>query len=261
MEQVLLLSFYKLHLQYCGTNYLGFQIQPEGKTIQGELNNAIKLIAKSDEIKTIGSGRTDSGVHAFGQIVRIEMPLEIEGRNLVRALNTKLPNDIRVIHAETCSENFHPIFSAKSKEYNYVFSTKEIPSPFVHDLVTFHTFELDMDKVQAACKEFIGEYDFVNFQAKGTEVESTVRRILECECIHFEVGGPFGNILSDYYVVRVVGNGFLKQMVRLMMGAIFNAGRGKITNQDIKSALLGAKVERLGATAPPNGLYLKEVHY
>jgi tRNA pseudouridine38-40 synthase len=258
---VLPLNFYKLILQYKGTNYSGFQIQAaDQKTIQGELNKALGIITKSENIKSLGSGRTDAGVHATGQVVRIAIPLRINEMNLVKAINSHLPNDIRVLHAEICDESFHPIFSAKSKEYNYIFSC-ESPSPFVEDLISFYPHDLDIAKINSASKVFIGEHDFINFQCQGTEVATTIRSIYECEVIPYDSDGHWGELTGKYFVIRVVGNGFLKQMVRLMVGALWNIGRGKITESDLKKALLEPQSDRLGATAPPQGLYLKSVQY
>jgi tRNA pseudouridine38-40 synthase len=262
---VLLLSIYKLEVQYKGTKYLGFQIQSVGQTIQGEINNVLKIISKSDEVKSIGSGRTDSGVHALGQIVRIEIPLDIPENNLLRAMNSHLPHDIRIISVNYCTNEFHPIFSANSKEYNYVFSNAQSISPFAHELVTLFPLELDLELMKKGCEILCGEHDFLNFQCTGTEVETTVRKILSCELIHCQSNGLWGDMLSDYYILKIVGNGFLKQMVRLVMGALWSLGRGKISLIDLENALKpkdGKPLQRrLGPTAPPQGLYLKEVHY
>lgn len=255
------MSFYKLTVEYKGSHFQGFQIQPDHPTIQGELNNALKVLTKSDEVKTIGSGRTDAGVHAFAQIVRAEIPLEINPQNLVRAMNTKLSRDIRVLNAEVCDETFHPIYSAKSKEYNYVFSTREIPSVFARELMAHFDFDFDEELMHKACKMFIGKYDFINYQCTGTEIESTVREIYSCELQKNPSTGHWANCVEDYYVIKVVGNGFLKQMVRLMVGAIWNVARGKITLETLKESLEKPMTQRLGAVAPPEGLYLVEVHY
>ncbi|MDO9183566.1 MAG: tRNA pseudouridine(38-40) synthase TruA [Bacteriovorax sp.] len=259
------MNIYKLTLQYKGTSYLGFQVQSIGSTIQGELNNALKILSKSENIKSIGSGRTDSGVHAFAQMVRVEIPVDIPEGSLIRALNSQLPHDIRVSAAVKCNEQFHPIFSAKSKEYNYVFSKEQSISPFAHDLVTLFPYELDILRMQKGCELFCGEHDFINFQCTGTEVASTVRQIFSCGLTHYQSSGHWGHMLTDYYVFHVIGSGFLKQMVRLMMGALWSLGRGKIDLNDLERALAPVKGEslgrRLGATAPPQGLYLKEVHY
>jgi tRNA pseudouridine38-40 synthase len=261
MELVSPLNIFKLTLQYKGTNYLGFQIQNQGSTIQGELNNALKILSKSDSIKSLGSGRTDSGVHAFAQVVKIEIPVDIPEESLARAINSHLPTDIRVIKVARCTHDFHPIYSAKFKEYNYVFTNTESISPFAQDLVTIFPFDLDIELMKEGCKYFCGEHDFINYQCTGTDVETTVRRIYECELTAYHAEGHFGQMLDDYFVFRVVGNGFLKQMVRLMMGALWSLGRGKITLQELNSSLKVKQEQRLGATAPPQGLYLKEVHY
>ena len=255
------MNIYRITLQYKGTKYLGFQIQSKGQTIQGELNNALKILSKSEEIKSIGSGRTDTGVHAFAQVVRIEIPVDIPEENLVRAINSHLPQDIRITSAARCTRDFHPIFSANSKEYNYVFSNKQSISPFAHELITLFPFDLDIEKMKSGCKIFCGEHDFVNFQCTGTEVETTVRHIFTCELVHHRSNGHWGHMLNEYYVLRIVGSGFLKQMVRLMMGALWSLGRGKITLEDLEKSLKTPQTNRLGATAPPQGLYLVEVHY
>lgn len=261
MELVSRLNIYKIIVQYKGTQYLGFQIQAVGQTIQGEINNALKILSKSDSVKSIGSGRTDAGVHAIAQVMRIEIPVDIPAESLVRAINSHLPNDIRVTQAERCTKDFHPIFSAISKEYNYVFSNDQSISPFAHDLVTIFPFEVDIELMREGCKIFCGEHDFINYQCTGTDIETTVRQILSCELIHHHSTGHWNNVLNDYYVFKVVGNGFLKQMVRLMVGALWNLGRGKITLEDLKKSLIIPSSKRLGATAPPQGLYLVEVHY
>lgn len=255
------MNFYKLTLEYKGTNYSGFQIQPNERTIQGELINALKVISKSESIKTIGSGRTDSGVHALKQIVKAEIPLSIDPNKLVLALNTKLPRDIRVVSAEICAEDFHPIFHAKSKEYNYVFTTSEIESVFSRELMANFDFDFDEDLMKKACKAFEGKHDFSNYQCVGTDIEDTVREIFLCELQKHKSTGHWAKYVDEYYVIRVVGTGFLKQMVRLMVGAIWNVSRGKVELSEIAKSLENPSAKKLGATAPPEGLYLVEVHY
>lgn len=261
MGLVSLLNIYKLTLQYKGTQYSGFQVQPNDQTIQGELNKALKILSKSEDVKSIGSGRTDAGVHAFAQVVRIEIPVDIPEESLARAINSHLPPDIRVVEAGRSSMDFHPIFSANSKEYNYVFSNEQTISPFAHDLVTHFPFDLDFEMMKKGCEIFCGNHDFINFQCTGTEVETTVRQIFSCEIIHHQSSGHWGHMLNEYYVLRIVGSGFLKQMVRLIMGALWSLGRGKITLEDLEKSLKIPHPQRLGATAPPQGLYLVEVHY
>lgn len=255
------MNIYKITIQYKGTNYLGFQVQPNGKTIQGEINSALRVLSKSDEVRSIGSGRTDSGVHALGQVLRIEIPVDIPVASLTKAMNSNLPDDIRVISAEACDLNFHPIFSAKSKEYNYVFSTSDAISPFARELITYFPGHLDIELMKKGCQLFCGEHDFINYQCVGTEIESTVRQILSCDIVRAESSGHWANFSGEYYIFKVTGTGFLKQMVRLMMGALVSLGKGKITLEDLEKSLKMPLKNRLGPTAPPEGLYLKEVHY
>lgn len=250
---------YRLTVSYVGTRYLGWQIQPEsyGKTIQGEINLALQKISKSTDVKTLGSGRTDTGVHAMGQVVKATIPLEINPRNLLKAMNSHLPEDIRVFEASLSTEEFIPTVHAKSKEYHYRFSTNEIHPPFAEHLITHYPYEIDLEAMKKACQIFIGEHDFTNFFVEGTPVSSFVRQIYECEIIEV----PANELFPSYYVFRVVGSGFLKQMVRLMVGAIWRVGRGRVTLEELQNSLSPMKQEKLGAVAPGHGLYLMRVNY
>lgn len=256
-----MISHYKLIIQYKGNRYSGWQVQlgTSEITVQGELNRALSVISKSDEVKSMGAGRTDAGVHALGQVVKVGIPLVIPTENLVKALNVNLPDDIRIIHAEVSDENFHPTVHAKSKEYHYRFTSSRSFTAFQNDLIENYPFDLDLAKMNEACKILVGEHDFTNFYCEGTDVSSHVRTIFSCDIVEI----PQGNweMLPSHYVFRITGNGFLKQMVRLLMGAIWNIGRGKISLEEFRSALGPTKVQRLGPVAPPSGLYMVRVNY
>lgn len=256
-----MIHHYRLTLQYKGTRYLGWQVQPKdaGKTVQGELNQALIEISKSSEVKSLGAGRTDAGVHALGQVAKVSIPLEIAPENLVKALNGNLPEDIRVMDAALSDQEFFPTVHAKSKEYHYRFTGNRGASAFQNDLIQNHPFELDIKLMKEACKILIGTHDFTNFFCEGTEVSSYVRTIFECEILEVKPGGC--DMLPEHFVFRIVGDGFLKQMVRLLMGALWNVGRGKITLEQFKAALSSTKTSKLGPTAPPNGLYMVRVNY
>lgn len=251
---------YRLIIQYKGTRYLGWQIQPEsaGLTVQGELNKALEIVSKNPG-QTIGSGRTDAGVHALGQVVKASINLEINPENLVKALNVNLPEDIRVIHAETSDYDFFPTVHAKSKEYHYRFTAKRMFTAFQNDLIVNHPFDLDLNLMREACKILVGEHDFINFFCEGTDVSSTVRTIFNCEIVEVYQGD--WEMLPPHYILKIEGNGFLKQMVRLLVGAIWNVGRGKISLETFKTSLTSARTQRLGPVAPPHGLYLVRVNY
>lgn len=255
-----MIHYYKLVLQYKGTRYLGWQVQPEhaGLTVQGELNRAFRTLSKSENVKSLGAGRTDAGVHALGQVAKVAVELDIPCENLVKALNANLPDDIRVLEAEISNEEFFPTVHAKSKEYHYRFTSNKTFTAFQNELIQNQTFDLDLKKMQDVCKILIGRHDFTNFYCEGTEVASNIREIYECEILEV----PEGNwMLPSHYIFRIVGNGFLKQMVRCLMGAVWSVGRGKITLEEFQNALSATKVPRIAPVAPPNGLYMVRVNY
>ncbi len=255
-----MIYYYKLILQYKGTSYRGWQVQPDGAglTLQGELNRALKVISKTEHVKSLGAGRTDAGVHALGQVAKIALELNIPCDNLVKALNVNLPDDLRVLSAEVSNEEFLPTVHAKSKEYHYRFTCSRTLNAFQKDLIQNYPFELDIHRMREACKILIGRHDFTNFYCEGTEVASNIREIYDCEILEISQQNL---MLPSHYVFRIVGNGFLKQMVRLLMGALWNVGRGKITMEQLQNSLGPRRVQRLGPVAPPNGLYLVRVNY
>jgi len=255
--------YYKLSLNYHGQNYFGWQVQAgKSKTIQGELNKVLYRICKSKKgVKTVGSGRTDAGVHAISQVVKIEIPLFISTCNLQNALNSLLPKDISVSNAEISHSDFHPTIQAEWKEYCYLFCLDKRKGPFADKYMTYVKYDLDENLMKKACEIFVGEYDFVNFFCKGTEVRSTKRTIFECSLTKERPSGFFAELLPEYYIFKVRGNGFLKQMVRLMVGTLWEIGRKKVSLEELKEALKHKKSRKLAAVAPPQGLYLYRVHY
>lgn len=252
--------FFKLTLSYKGTRYCGWQIQAQGeKTIQGELNKSLEQILKS-KIKTIGSGRTDSGVHALCQVVKVECEKVIAFDKLLKGLNSILPSDINVLEISECSESFRPTNDAKVKTYHYYFSNNERPYPQHEDLIANISFELDFELMKKTCEVFVGKHDFADFQCVGTEVSSTIREIYSCSLERvekFSAISPTKNI----YVLKISGSGFLKQMVRLIVGTLWQVGRGKLSVDQISESLKHAKGTKLGPVSPPEGLYLADVQY
>jgi tRNA pseudouridine38-40 synthase len=251
---------YRIILQYKGTKYLGWQAQPSeaGETIQGELNKALQKISKSEHVRTLGAGRTDAGVHALGQVVKASIELQIEPENLLRALNVNLPDDIRASKVDLCDEAFFPTVHAKSKEYHYRFTFNRDLSAFQNDLITNYPFDLNLQKMREACQILVGTHDFSNFFCEGTDVSHNVREIYECEILHIAQDQW---MLPEHFVFRIVGNGFLKQMVRLLVGTIWNIGRGKVSLEELKASLGPKKLKKLGPVAPPGGLYMVRVNY
>ncbi len=230
-------------------------------TIQGQLEKALSVISKSDEIHSIGSGRTDSGVHALSQYVRVRIPLKIAADSLAKALNSILPPDIECLSCVDSSDEFHPTFGAKDKTYRYIFSLGKRNDALTADMITFLSRDLDIDKMKSACREFVGEHDFADFFTTGTKVSSTVRTIFECSIYEESPSGFLGSVYPEYLVFEVKGSGFLKQMVRLMVSTIWNIGEGKVTVEDLRAALTRPSGKKLAAVAPAQGLFLCEVNY
>ncbi|WP_164848430.1 tRNA pseudouridine(38-40) synthase TruA [Halobacteriovorax sp. HLS] len=256
------MSFYKLVLRYNGFGYQGWQKQAHSEnTIQGQLDFALRKISKSDKVHSIGSGRTDSGVHALEQVARVDIDLEIAPESLLKALNSHLPSSIECLKCDLSDEGFNPVFDAKEKTYRYIFSTTGRRNPHLEQLVYFSNMQLDEKLMSEACATYIGKHDFSDFYTTGTEVSSTVREIYSCSIKKIENRDFFSDLLNEYYQFEVTGNGFLKQMVRLMVGTLWNVGQSKVTIEQLQQKLKSPNGSKLAAVAPPQGLYLSSVKY
>jgi tRNA pseudouridine38-40 synthase len=253
--------FYLLKIQYEGTQYLGWQSQkPIDPTIQDHIKKVLQEISKSTEVKTVAAGRTDTGVHALTQYVKVEMPLKIDFHALKRGMNSLLPKDIRVVEVSESKLEFRPTNDAQSKTYFYLFSNVDNPTPFQKHWIPNIDFKLDLAKMQSAAKLFEGEHDFTDFFTVGSEINSSVRTIFKCS-LEFNEKVNFYEILPPHYRMVIKGNGFLKQMVRLIMGAIWEVGRGKLSLEELERSLTRPIGKRLSAVAPPEGLFKAEVQY
>ena len=166
---------YKLVIQYDGTPYVGFQVQENGNSIQAELNKALKKMTKGQYIPVSGSGRTDSGVHANGQVVHIDYPKAIEADSLVRAMNSLLPTSIRILSAEAVSDDFHARYSVTGKRYIYKVTTAAVQSPFLRQYELHHPFKTDVERINKAFEAVIGKHDFTSFCSTKSDKDSKVR--------------------------------------------------------------------------------------
>jgi len=254
---------YKIKLAYKGTGYFGWQIQTKGqlKTIQGELERALKIIAKTDEVKTLGASRTDAGVHALGQVARIIIPINIPEIGIVHGINSVIDPAVQVIECQSINGKFNPISEAVSKEYIYYFTTQKKPLPFYLDFFGNISFELDFLKMQSALKYFIGKKDFINFRCVGTDTPDTIREIFEIVLTQHRNNSLCHLIPPEYYALRIRGNGFLKQMVRLIVGTLWMVGRGRLSEHDLLEAFDGNAKKHYGPVAPAGGLYLNKIEY
>jgi tRNA pseudouridine38-40 synthase len=243
----------KLTLSYDGTDFKGWQVQPGLPTIQGFLEQAFLEIEEAP-VHVSGSGRTDAGVHALAQVAAVSINNPIPTRNLKKALNRILPFDIRVIDVEEVPAGFHPRFDATSKTYEYRVHRGEVCPPFERRYVHHHPYRMDEKKFVDAAQQFEGEFDFSSFAAsddRDAEKRSKVRRIFSSEAV----------LRGERLIYRVTGSGFLKHMVRNIVGTLLEAGKGNVDCDRLAWLLTAPPAVKAGPTAPANGLFLIEVHY
>lgn len=249
-----------LTISYCGTNFSGWQVQPNKRTVQGEIERALKKLFNS-ECDVVGSGRTDAGVHALNAKANVLLPKEFTIKNFYNAetkfdklllvLNCYLPQDVRILKIKQVSAKFNARKSAKKKTYLYKIQNSGIASPFDYDRVYFFNKELDVDKMQQASNHLIGEHDFSSFCSSNTSVNSFVRTIYDIKIY------KKSNIIN----FEITGNGFLYNMVRIIVGTLIDVGTNKIPPEKIKFILEEKDRKLAGKTAPSLALYLKNVKY
>lgn len=238
-----------LKIQYDGSIYQGFQIQKSGMTIQGELEKSIEEIT-GEKTQIIGCSRTDSGVSARNYILNFKTNTTIPIEKLMYPLNNILPNSIRVFESKEVPMEFHSRYNTKSKTYSYTFINSNIMSPLEHFCAQEKT-KLDYSLMKDVINIFIGEHDFKAFMSSGSNVKSTVRTIYS---VNLEKNG-------DKYIFTIEGDGFLYNMVRIIVGTIVYVGQGVLTKEDVKKALLLGDRKYSGKVMPPEGLILEEVKY
>ncbi|HEX2638971.1 MAG TPA: tRNA pseudouridine(38-40) synthase TruA [Pyrinomonadaceae bacterium] len=246
---------YKLLIQYDGTNYSGWQVQLNASTIQGELERAVGLLEPG--IKVTGSGRTDAGVHAEGQVANVHLSREITPQGLRSAINGNLPRDIRVFDVEQASDDFHARFSAKKKTYIYRVANTPICSPFWRPYAFHEKRELDISAMRNAAGLFIGEHDWTAFSAAQSDAESRVRNILDLSIdTHYDP-----RVRGTMIEFHITADGFLRYMVRSIVGTLLEVGRGEMDSDTILTAIRTGDRELAGPTAVSRGLTLLRVDY
>jgi tRNA pseudouridine38-40 synthase len=245
----------KLLLAYDGTEFSGWQVQPEAATIQGALASAIGRVT-GEKVLPQGSGRTDAGVHALGQVATFATQSPIPPQNLVGALNDILPPAIRVLEAAEAPAEFHARKSARSKTYRYRMYRGDICPPFLARYVWHYPYPLDEDAMREVAPLIVGEHDFTSFAAVDPERrrEEEVSHLRRIFCSSWERQG-------DEFVYTVRGNGFLHRMVRNLVGTFLLAGKGTLKASDLKRILESRSRSAAGATAPASGLCLVNVEY
>ncbi len=241
---------YILKIAYRGTNYCGWQVQPNKPTVQSVLQNACEGVF-STSVSVTGCSRTDSGVHAKGFVALISGELaDIPLNSLPMALNTALPDDISVLEASHAPENFHPRYDALGKEYIYRIHNSRIRDPFIQDVSWQYTRPIDVDLANELCQKFVGKQDFAAFMAAGSKIIDTVREIK-----YFNAARQ-----GDDIIFTVAADGFLYNMVRIMVGTVAEAASG--TQLPPMEEIIASKSRALaGTTAPAKGLTLNRVFY
>ena len=240
----------KLTIEYDGKDFNGWQKQPTKLNIQGTIEQAIKQIT-GEEVQLNASGRTDAGVHAFGQVANFKTNSQIPIEKFAIAINSKLKRSIVIKKAEEVEERFHSRLNCKKKTYRYVINNSQEGTAIYRNLETHIPQKLDVEKMKEAVKYFEGEHDFKAFKASGTSSKSSVRTIYKAE-VYKE---------GDRIFIELTGNGFLYNMVRIIAGTLVDVGIGKIKPDEILRIIEEKKRKTAGKTLPPNGLYLLNVIY
>ncbi len=235
---------------YDGTDFHGWQFQPGVRTVEGELNRAIKELT-GEETQVIGASRTDAGVHALGNVAVFDTESAIPADRFGIALNTKLPEDVKVVASEEVPEDFHPRRVSVKKTYEYRIYNSDIPNPLKRREFWAVPYKLDLDKMRAAASYLVGTHDFATFCSVHTQAESTVRTIFSIEII--------GSKEDDEIKIVVTGNGFLYNMIRIIAGTLVEVGRGSHEPEWVDEILKGTDRTLGGPTAPPQGLILREI--
>lgn len=263
------MHYYKAIIQYEGTNYAGLQWQNGLRTVQSEFNTAIsKLI--DGKITTMPASRTDTGVHAIEQVIKISSINPIDTSSFLKPFNNLLPPQIRCLKIEACPGTFKPSVESTSKEYRYLFTNKTQTSKADLQFVANIANKLDLEAMLICVKALEGKHDFCNFYSSGSNVKSTIRDIIRCELTEINPHLVLGNlelfqVPSDLllcYQLRIEANGFLKQMIRHIVSAIWMVGSGKISSQEFIALLNSPKDNKQRwKVASPNGLYLYRINY
>lgn len=240
----------KLTVAYDGTDYCGWQIQPNGITVEEVLNRALSRLT-GEKIRVIGASRTDAGVHARGSVAVFDTASTVPPERFAYAVNPLLPEDIVVVGAEEVPQDWHPRYQNSVKTYEYHILNREMPDPLRRRESWHVSFPLDLDSMREAAAYLRGEHDFRSFCSIHTGVKTTVRTIYTLDI------DRSGNLIT----IRISGNGFLYNMVRIIAGTLVEVGRGFRTPENVRDILNAEEREKAGATAPPQGLVLVSIAY
>ena len=251
----------KLLIEYDGTSYQGWQSQKSRRTVQDTLSERIGSIT-GETVTLTGASRTDAGVHALGQVAAFDTTSVLSPEKLRRAVNAKLPPDIRVRSAEVIGDSFHPRYDAVSKRYFYIIALERTPSAFIRNYAWHVRADIDLDAMRHAAAQLSGEHDFSSFRASGCGARTTTRIVHALEiatfnAIEFMTAPVKGPVIK----ITIEANAFLRHMVRNIVGTLVEVGRGKIPVEGISGILASQDRTMAGPTAPSHGLFLESVFY
>ena len=254
-----------LRVAYDGTNYHGWQVQPNAKTIEGELNRVLTQLT-GEKIQVTGASRTDAGVHALGNVAVFDTASKIPAEKFSYALNQRLPEDIVIQSSLQVADDFHPRHCDCCKTYEYDILNRTCPLPAYRNTAYFLYGDLDLDAMRRACQAFPGEHDFASFCAAGAQVQTTVRTIYSLEVLEQPLAVTGRGVSSQrsperLLTIRVRGNGFLYNMVRIIAGTLVEVGRGHIRSEEVEGIIAACDRAKAGPTAPARGLRLVEIKY
>lgn len=236
-------------VQYDGTHFFGWQVQAKGRTVQGDIEVALQKIHLNKKITLNGSGRTDSGVHAKGQVASIKIDSSLTAEQLLKAINSSLQKDVRIMSCNEMDEDFHARFSAKERRYEYRIVREE--TPFTNKRAWFLKYDVDFNLLNKCASLVVGNHDFTPFCKANAEVEHK-------RCIVFD---SFWEKTSSGLIYNVKANRFLQHMVRFLVGTMIEVGRGRMSFDDFKLFMDAGHPELCVVRAPAHGLYLAEVSY
>lgn len=241
----------KITIAYKGTHFNGWQYQPKGRTVQGVLEKTMSN-ALGEPIKILGASRTDAGVHAKGQVACVQYTCLLPPENFMFVINRALPDDVVIRKVEEVTEAFHPIVHTTSKKYTYAIHNGPLRDPFKSDFSWYVRDRLDFEAMKKVAEIFIGEHDFKSFCASGSNVKSTVRTIYSIE---------FERLGKEDFTIQFHGNGFLYNMIRILVAVLVRVGQGKLSYERVHHILAAQNRSLIPWTAPAEGLCLTEVYY
>lgn len=244
---------YKAIISYDGYAFAGFQRQPHVRSVQEEIEKTLLKINSGQEVLLHGAGRTDSGVHALGQVIHFDLPQLRDIEKLRFALDTQSPEDIDVIAVEKVADTFHCRYTKHSKTYEFLVDIGRPKNPMMRHYATHFPYPIEFERIQKAIKKLEGTHDFTGFTASGTSVVDKVRTITQAQVVY--------DTERQFLIFTFSGNGFLYKQIRNMVGTLLRIGNHRMDIEQIDRILTEKNRNLAGPTAAPNGLYLKEINY